>query len=394
MLGRALLPFIEGAFRVHPAVAILGPRQCGKTTLARMFAREARGSVTYFDLEDPVDLERLRSPKSVLDPLEGLVVIDEVQRTSDLFPILRVLIDRPLPRKKRPRFLLLGSASPELLRQGSESLAGRIQFVELTPFQLREAGGDKLRRLWSRGGFPRSFLARSESESLQWRQSFVSTYLERDIPALGLQIPSATLRRFWLMLSHYHGQVFNASEIGRSLGAADTTVRHYLDILTGTFMVRQLTPWVENIAKRQVKSPKIYFRDSGILHALLGLGAERDLLHHPKLGASWEGFALEELIRAHHATSAEAYFWATHSEAELDLLIIKDGKRLGYEIKFADVPRVTKSMKIAMHDLHLDSLTIIYPGNRAFPLEERINARGLPLIDGREDPNDEKLCAF
>ncbi|NNN06951.1 MAG: ATP-binding protein [Elusimicrobia bacterium] len=382
MIRRTLLPLLEEAFRAHPAVALLGPRQCGKTTLARMFAkRPDRGPVSFFDLEDPVDLERLRSPKSVLEPLKGLVVIDEVQRAPDLFPVLRVLIDRPLPRKIRPRFLLLGSASPDLLRQGSESLAGRLRYVELTPFRLAEVGDAKLRRLWSRGGFPRSFLARGEAESLQWRQAFISAYLERDIPALGLHIPPAALRRFWLMLAHYHGQVFNASEIGRSLGTSDTTVRRYLDILSGTYMIRQLAPWAENIAKRQVKAPKIYFRDSGILHALLGVRDERELPHHPKMGASWEGFALEEIIRSSGATAEEVYFWATHSAAELDLLIVKDGKRRGYEIKFADVPRPTKSMRIALADLRLDSLTIVYPGDKSFRLDKRIDALGLSQLN-------------
>ena len=385
MIRRALLSELERSFRVHPAVAILGPRQCGKTTLARQFAQAAarRGPVAFFDLEDPVDRERLRAPKSVLEPLDGLIVIDEVQRAPELFSVLRVLIDRPKPARRRPRFLLLGSASPQLLRQGSESLAGRLRFVELAPFQLGEVGAEKLRRLWSRGGFPRSFLARADRESLQWRQAFMETYLERDIPALGLQIPAASLRRFWLMLSHYHGQIFNASEIGRSLGAADTTVRRYLDILSGTFMVRQLPPWIENIAKRQVKSPKIYFRDSGVLHALWGAADERALLHHPKMGASWEGFALEEVARAHGASEREAYFWAAHSGAELDLLIVKDGRRMGFEIKFSDAPGVTASMRTALSDLKLDSLTVVYPGDRAFRLAPRIEARGLALFARR-----------
>lgn len=379
MLRRALAPALEHAFKVHPAVGLLGPRQCGKTTLARDFARResARGDVSYFDLEDPADLERLQEPKSVLESLKGLVVIDEVQRLPQLFPVLRVLIDRPLPRRERVRFLLLGSASRELVSRGAETLAGRIQFVELTPFRLREVGEDKMRRLWLRGGFPRSFLARGEAESLAWRQAFVSSYLERDIPTLGLRIPPLTLRRFWLMLTHYHAQIFNASEIGRSLGAADTTVRHYLDVLAGTFMVRQLAPWIENIAKRQVKSPKIYFRDSGILHALMGIRDGRDLLHHPRMGSSWEGFALEEVIRSHQDSDAQSYFWATHADAELDLLILKDGKRLGYEIKFTDAPRVTKSMRIALKDLGLHSLTVVYPGERSFPLDKRISAAGL-----------------
>lgn len=377
---------IRRAFRAHPIVGLLGPRQCGKTTLARMFADSSwrpPGPVHRFDLEDPTDLARLEVPKLALQDLEGLVIIDEVQRVSDLFPVLRVLVDRPA-RKPKARFLILGSASRDLIRQGSESLAGRIRFIELTPFSMVETGAGSLQRLWLRGGFPPSFLARFETRSAEWRKGYIASYLERDIPSLGFQIPAAALRRFWLMLTHSHGQVFNASEIGRSLGVADTTVRRYLDILTGTFMVRQLVPWVEHIAKRQVKSPKIYFRDSGMFHTLLGVHSYEDLRRHPKLGASWEGFALEEILRARRAAQEEAFFWATHAEAELDLMIVRDGGREGYEIKFTDRPRVTKSMRMALQDLRLDRVTVIFPGDASFSLDKRIEAVGLEAFLTRE----------
>ncbi len=377
MIDRKDIARLDGAFRAHPVAALLGPRQCGKSTMARQFASKARGPVHYFDLENPRDIAKFDHPQLLLEKLEGLVVIDEVQSIPPLFPLLRVLVDRPLPRRRKPRFLILGSASRDLIRQGSETLAGRIQYVELAPFNLSEVGPEKLERLWLRGGFPRSFLARSMEESVAWRQSFVTSYLERDIPTLGLEIPAASLRRFWMMLAHYHGQVFNASEIGRSLGLADTTVRRYLDILTGTFMVRQLYPWVENIGKRQVKSAKVFFRDSGMFHALLGVDDRAALNHHPKLGASWEGFALEEIIRLHHAPPEESYFWATHSEAELDLMILKGGERLGYEVKYTETPRFTKSMRIAMHDLRLSRLTIVVPGEDSFPLGKNVEAVGL-----------------
>ncbi|MBI2119214.1 MAG: DUF4143 domain-containing protein [Elusimicrobia bacterium] len=323
---------IRQAFRIHSVVGILGPRQCGKTTLARMIA---------------ADHKHFSSP------------------------------DRP---KIKTKFLILGSASRDLIKQSSESLAGRIQFIELTPFNINETGISGIRKLWLRGGFPKSFLARTSSMSSAWRKSFIASYLERDIPALGIQIPSNSLRRFWMMLTHYHGQIFNASEIGSSLGIADTTVKRYLDILSGTFMIRQLYPWRENIAKRQIKSPKIFFRDSGIFHALLGIQNETDILHHPKLGASWEGFALEEIVRLSKAAPEESYFWGTHNKAELDLLIIKDGKRLGYEIKFSDSPKLSKSMHIAMQDLKLNQLTVIFPGNQSFPLAKNVHARGLASL--------------
>ncbi len=374
------------AFRGHPVVGLLGARQCGKTTLARMFAASEGGSATAihrFDLENPDDLARLQNPMLGLRDLEGLIIIDEVQRAPELFPVLRVLVDRA-GRHRKNRFLILGRASRDLLRQGSESLAGRIRYLVLPPFSLAEVGKAKLNRLWLRGGFPSSFLAPSEAISVDWRKGYVATYLERDIPSLGFQIPSMALRRFWLMLTHYHGQIFNASEIGRSLGAADTTVRRYLDILAGTFMIRILSPWAENLGKRQVKSPKIYFRDSGLLHTLLGVNSAKMLHLHPKLDASWEGFALEEVIRSRAATSEEVYFWGTHGEAELDLLIIKDGRREGYEFKFADRPTVTRSMRLALRDLKLDALTIIYPGDKAFPMDDGIRAAGLSAFLNRD----------
>lgn len=366
---------IARLMRIHPVVAILGPRQCGKTTLARQFVR--RGTkprqVNFFDLEDETDLARLETPKLALQELRGLVVIDEIQRRPALFETLRVLADR---RPIRTRFLILGSASRDLIHQGSESLAGRIGFVELPPFTAEEVDEKDSRKLWIRGGFPASFLAASSDASRQWRRDYISTFLERDIPALGFRIPATFMRRFWTMLAHYHGQIFNASEIGRSLGLSDDTMRRYLDILSGTFMIRRLAPWHENLGKRQVKSPKIYFRDSGIFHALTGAWSEREILAHPRLGASWEGWVMEEVIRSHGAASEDAYFWATHNEAELDLLIARDGRRIGYEIKYTDSPRLTASLKIALRDLKLDQLSVLFPGDQSFPLSDRIRAVG------------------
>ena len=377
MERKGYLAAIEQAFAVHPVVAILGPRQCGKTTLARMYA-EAKGDkagiVTHLDLEDPTDQARLADPKLFLARLEGLVIIEEVQRAPALFEVLRVLVDRV---DNRAQYLLLGSASRDLIKQGSESLAGRIEYLELSPFQLSEVEMGSLETLWLRGGFPRSFLARNAAESLQWRNAYIATFLERDIPNLGIQIPPSALRRFWMMLSHTHTQILNLSELGRSLSVADTTVRRYLDILTGTYMVRQLQPWFENISKRQVRSPKLYFRDAGILHAFLGTNSYEDLSTHPKLGASWEGFCVEEIIRFHHARDEDVFFWATHGTAELDLLVLHNGKKIGYEVKYTSRPRVTKSMRIACTDIGLDQLTVIYPGTDRFPLAEKIEAVGL-----------------
>lgn len=375
---------IESRFSIHPLVALLGPRQCGKTTLAQMYADRVHSldstlSITRFDLEDPTDLTALENPKLMLQELSGLVIIDEIQRLPELFPLLRVLVDRP---DNRAQFLILGSASRDLIRQSSETLAGRVGYIELTPFNLSEVSSEKMQRLWIQGGFPPAFLADDPKSSQQWRKDYIMTFLERDIPALGIQIAPQSLRRFWMMLTHYHGQTINFSELGRSFGAADNTIRRYLELLQGTFMVRTLAPWHENISKRQVKAPKLYFRDSGILHTLLGIERQEQLYSHPKLGGSWEGFALEEVIRAHQATTEECYFWATHSGAEVDLLIIKDGKKTGYEFKYSDRPKATKSMHMAIESLQLDRLTVVSPTTRSFPLTETINVVPLDQISG------------
>lgn len=365
---------ISENFNVNPAVALLGPRQCGKTTLANMYKDSYKNTnnVTHFDLENPIDLARLDSPMIALENLSGLIIIDEIQLRPDLFPVLRVLIDR---NRETQRYLILGSASRDLIRQSSESLAGRISYVELTPLSLFEVANSE--QLFVRGGFPPSYLAKDDLISFKWRQAYISTFLERDIPNLGLTIPVQILRRFWTMLAHYHGNIFNRSEIGNSLGVSHTIIRHYLDILVGTFMIRELTPWFENLKKRQIKSSKIYFRDTGIFSALMGLENLNAIQNHPKLGAFWEGFALEEVIRLHDASPEECYFWGTHNGAELDLLIIKNGKRFGFEFKYTDHPKVTKSMQIALEDLELTNITLISPGKHNFPLTENIRAVGL-----------------
>jgi hypothetical protein len=366
---------IRGAFEVHPAVAIEGPRQCGKTTLARILAAEAQ-AVTFFDLESPADLQRLASPEQALRHLRGLVVIDEAQRLPALFPVLRVLLDRP---EVPTRFLLTGSASPELVRGLSESLAGRIGIVDLAGFDLAEAGSDALHALWSRGGFPRSFLAANDRASWAWRLDFVRTFLERDLPQLGLTVPAATLRRFWTMIAHYHGQTWNAAELSRSLGADEKTARRYLDILAGAFMVRVLPPWFENLGKRQVKAPKIYVRDTGLLHALLGLGTFEELQGHPKLGASWEGFVIEQLVALFD--TRDTYYWGTHNGAELDCMTMQAGRRYGFEVKYADAPGTTKSMHTALADLGLAHLWVVYPGESRYDLTANITA-----VPAREIP--------
>lgn len=364
---------IAQQFAIHPVVALLGPRQCGKTTLARMLA-EAEGSVFRFDLEDPTDLALLAAPRLALQDIKGLVIIDEIQRSPELFPVLRVLVDRP---DNAARFLILGSASRDLIRQSSETLAGRIGYLELTPFSLDETGTDMLPRLWLRGGFPRAFLAGSEAASVQWRKDYIASFLERDLPSLGIAIPPTSLRRFWMMLAHYHGQIVNFSELGRSFGMADTTVRRYLDVLEGTFMVRLLPPWYENVSKRQVKAPKLYLRDSGLFHTLMGVPDRESLSRHPKLGASWEGFAIETIIRQSGASQGEVYFWAAHGGGELDLLVFTDQGRVGYEIKYTDQPCVTRSMYTVMDVLQLSELHVVYPGERDFALDNRIRAVGL-----------------
>jgi predicted AAA+ superfamily ATPase len=365
------------ALRRSRVVALTGPRQCGKTTLARALAagRNGAGAVphgAYFDLEDPVAAARLAEPVTALGILRGLVVIDEVQRAPHLFPVLRVLADRT---PSRARFLLLGSASPELMRQASESLAGRVEFVDMAGFMLEEVGEDVLHRLWQRGGFPRSFLARGEAASLTWREDFIRTFLERDVRNLGINVPAAALRRLWTMLAHYHGQVWNASEIGRALGEAHTTVKRHVDSLCGALVVRQLQPWFENLGKRQIKAPKVYVRDSGLLHALLGIGSAAALAQHPKIGASWEGFVIEQVLAV--VGERNAYYWGTQSGAELDLLVLRGGKRYGVEVKNADAPRLTKSMAIAQHDLGLERLFVVYPGSEAYPLGKNAVALGL-----------------
>jgi len=375
MIHRPLyLERIAQVFRVHPVAALLGPRQCGKTTLARLLA--SREPTTYFDLEDPSDRARLANPLQTLDPLEGLVVIDELQRQPALFEILRVLADRP---GSKTRFLVLGSASPSLVKGVTETLAGRVGFVDLGGFTIREAGVGELPRRWLRGGFPRAFLAEDDATSLQWRAGFIRTFLERDIPQLGITIPAETLRRFWTMTAHYHGQIWNAAEFARSLGSAENTARRYLDILSGAYMLRVLPPWFENLTKRQVKAPKIYLRDSGILHALLQITGLHDLLGHPKLGASWEGFALEQLLTLFD--TRDAYYWATHAGAELDLLIFHGGRRYGFEFKYNEAPTLTRSMHIALEDLRLDHLWVIHPGTKQWPAAEKISVHPLGEIE-------------
>ncbi len=374
MIPRPLaLDRISTVFRVHPVAALLGPRQCGKTTLARMIAE--REPCTYFDLENPVDVRRLSAPMRILEELSGLVVIDEIQRRPDLFELLRVLVDRP---QNPARFLILGSASPGLVRGVSESLAGRIGFIDLSGFDLREVGIEQRSRLWIRGGFPRSFLAEDEPASMAWREDFVRTFLERDIPQLGITIPAETLRRFWTMISHYHGHVWNAAHFARSLGTSERTARRYLDILAGAYMVRILPPWFENIRKRQVKAPKIYIRDSGIMHTLLQIPTLADLQGHPKLGSSWEGFSLEYVIGV--LESRDAYFWATHAGAELDLLVMIAGKRYGFEFKYADAPGSSRSMHIAIADLGLEHLWVVYPGRQEYAIDVKISVIPLDVI--------------
>ena len=358
---------VQKSVRENPVTALIGPRQCGKTTLAHQFS-ETRKCV-YFDLERPTHWERLSQPMTALEPLRGLIIIDEVQLKPDVFPVLRVLADRrPLPA----RFLVLGSASPDLLRSSSESLAGRITYINMSGFHLNEVGPGSLRNLWWRGGFPRSYLAKNQATSRSWRENFIQTFLERDIRKFGVQVPPVTLRRFWSMLAHYHGQIWNASEISRSLGESHTTIRRHLDILTGAFMVRQLSPWFENLAKRQIKAPKVYLRDSGILHELLGVGSFAELEGHPKLGASWEGFVIEEILRV--TGDRQAYFWGTYSGNELDVFLLWQGRRVGIEVKYADAPRITPSMRIAIQDLALHRLLVVYPGKESFPLEKPIEA--------------------
>lgn len=364
-----ILSAIQQSFRVHPAVTLVGPRQCGKTTIARWMMSAIAGEVHYFDLERLADQRKLANPELTLDPLRGLIVIDEIQRAPELFTALRPLLDRP---ESSVRFLLTGSAAPSLVRGVSESLAGRVATIDLGGFDLEEVGCSQWESLWLRGGFPRSFLAVDDAASFHWRGEFVKTFLERDLPQLGISIPAESLRRFWTMIAHYHGQVWNGAEFARSLGSSEPTARRYLDILTGAQMVRLLPPWFENLKKRQLKSPKLYIRDSGLLHALLGLDDRDTLLGSPKLGASWEGFALEQCLAA--LQTRDAYFWGTHAGAELDLLVLVKGQRYGFEFKYSEAPGLTKSMRVALSDLRLDHLWVIHPGRDRYLLDPRIAA--------------------
>ncbi len=367
---------VHGLLRTTPVVAIVGPRQSGKTTFAAHVASE-RKRHTRFDLESPRDLERLRDPLLALEPLRGLVVLDEIQRAPELFPVLRVLVDRPgVPA----RFLVLGSAAGDLARQGSESLAGRIAYHELPPLTADEVGEKKTGALWRRGGFPRSFLARTENDSVRWRDEFVRTFLERDLAPLGLRIPSQALFRFWSMLAHYHAQIWNGAELARAFAISESTVRSYLDALTGTFMVRQLQPWHENLKKRQVRSPKIYLGDSGILHSLLGIASQSALERHPKVGASWEGFAIDQIVARLGVRREKCFFWSTHQGAELDLLVLHGTKRIGFEVKRTSTPRMTPSIRIALADLRLDRLDVIYEGTETYALGDRVRAVPLARI--------------
>ena len=364
-------PALEAAVRTalarSPVVALVGPRQVGKTTLARRLLGE--GSANWFDLEDPQVEAQLGAPLTALKDLRGLIVIDEVQHAPELFKVLRVLVDRaPEPAERPVRFLLLGSASPALLRQSSESLAGRIEIIEAGGFTIDETGPEQAAALWWRGGFPRSYTAASDADSRAWRREFIRTAVERDLPQLGMNVAAPAIYRFWAMLAHFHGQIWNAADPARSLGVNESTVRRYLDWLTQAYFVRQLQPWFANLGKRQVKAPKIYLRDTGLLHELLGIADPQALRVHPKSGASWEGFALDQVLRI--ARPDETYFWATHAGAELDLLMLKDGRRVGVEFKRADAPTLTLSMRIAIMDLGLDALYVVYPGTRRYGLAQ------------------------
>ncbi len=358
---------VELALTRFPVVTIVGPRQCGKTTLARQLV--SADSANYFDLEDPVSLARLESPRTALQDLSGLVVIDEVQRRPDLFPVLRVLVDRD---DNPARFLVLGSAGPDLLRQSAESLAGRIEYIELGGFGVDEVGVARMPELWVRGGFPLSFLADTDGESAGWRRAFLRTFVERDLPQFGAALGVPALHRLLAMLAHYHGQILNVAELATALEVAQATVRRYVDLLEHLFLIRQLRPWRENLRKRQVKRPKVYLRDSGLYHQLIGVGTMDALQMHPRIGASWEGFILEKVIA--ESAPDEVYFWATHNGAELDLLLLKQGRRVGVEIKRIDAPRRTRSMTIAVDDLRLEALYVVYPGDTRYAIDDRITA--------------------
>lgn len=371
------LEILKKRVKDNPIVAILGPRQCGKTTLSKQFAALWPSDVTVFDLENPLDIRRLENPLLALGDLKGLIIIDEIQKSPELFSVLRVLSDS----SPKTRYLILGSASRDLIRQSSESLAGRISYLEIGGFSLRHIDSKKINKLWLRGSFPRSFLASTEIASYQWRQDFISTFLERDIPQLGLNIPAKSLARFWRMIAHYHGQIFNASEIGKSLEVSDHTAQRYLDILSGTFMIRQLRPWFYNTKKRIIKRPKLYFRDSGILHALLLLEDKEDVLTHPQMGSSWEGFALEEVIEILQLKEDEVFFWGVHATAELDMIFEKKGKLYGIEVKYTQAPSFTQSMRIASSELPLKHLWVVYPGKETYSLAHNATAVSLINLD-------------
>jgi len=373
ILRQALRDALDVALRRSRVVLLAGPRQSGKTTLAHEVVDAE--SLNAFDLEDPASLARLAEPMTALQPLEGLVLIDEVQRRPELFPVLRVLADR---RGTPARFLLLGSASGDLLRQSSESLAGRVERITIGGFSLAEVGAHQADTLWRRGGFPLSFLATSERDSFEWRKQFVQTLIERDLPQWGVRVPSVALHRFWTMLAHYHGQTWNAAEPARALGVSESTVRRYLDLLTDAFMVRQLRPWHANLSKRQVKAPKVYIRDSGLLHHLLGVSTARSLVSHPKVGASWEGFAIEQVLAVE--PHDEAYFWATHQGAEIDLILRRGDRLFGVECKRADAPGMTPSIRNALADLGLESVAVIYPGARRYPIADAVEAVPLAAL--------------
>jgi uncharacterized protein len=370
-------------FQTFPVVAILGARQVGKTTLARALGEGFRGPVTHLDLERAADLALLAEPELTLGPLQGLVILDEIQRRPDLFTVLRVLVDRPGAETK---FLVLGSASSDLLRQTSESLAGRIGYHRLHGLALDEVGPGALGCLWLRGGFPRSFLASGEAESVEWRRSFLQTFLERDLPQLGVRTPAETLRRFWSMVAHYHAQTWNGAEIARAFGVGEGSVRRYLDLLTDALVLRQLLPWHANLSKRQVRSPKVFVEDSGLLHTLLGIESSEDLAGHPKVGASWEGFLVKEIIERLNAREEECYFWATHAGAELDLLVVSGQRRLGFEIKRTTAPKLSPSMTTVLRDLDLESLDVIHAGEATFSLAANVRAVAAHAVLDKIEP--------
>ncbi|MCK6528433.1 ATP-binding protein [Myxococcota bacterium] len=365
-----------------PVVGILGPRQVGKTTLARQVAVHEGGPVHFFDLEDPRDVARLADPVLALEPLEGLVILDEVQRVPDLFRVLRVLADRP---SAPARFLLSGSASPPFLRQTSESLAGRVAYHELTGLALDEVAGDG-DRLWLRGGFPRAFLATTDAAAFRWLGALVRTHVERDLPELGLRLAPETIRRFWTMLAHYHAQIWNGAELARAFSVSESTVRNYLDVLVGTLMVRRLSPWHANMGKREVRSPKVYLADTGLLHRLLAVFDREDLLSHPKVGASWEGFALDQVVARLGAEHEECFFWAVHTGAELDLLVVRGGLRLGFEFKRTSAPHLTPSMRSALTVLGLERLDVVHAGPDTFPLAPKVRAVAMARLLQDLDP--------